>query len=241
MEYGRRTAEMGSLEDNKVWADRILRRVDPIFKPHWEVYTDAVTTRIDPDTVWIDCGCGNNKMVRDFSRLAKHAVGVDVQEPGEDADDFVKANIRRLPFADGYASLITLKFVVEHLLEVDAYFEEIARVLGRHGRVIILTTNTLSPMIFIPRWLLPYSLKNRILSKLFKVDSRDVFPTYHRLNTPRRLQRIGKLRLESLEFISDLNFTRKWIFLILLVWHILTRPRFLHRFRMQILAVLEKP
>ena len=233
---------MSSLgENNKNWADRIIRRVDPSFRHRWEVYDEAVARALAPSKVWIDCGCGGNSTVRDLSHFAKIAVGVDVASPGGPRSDFVRADIRQLPFPSEFADLITLRFVVEHFSEIDGYFDEIARVLKKNGRVIILTTNALSPLIAIPRLLLPFPLKNRILTTLFKVEAQDVFPTFHKLNTPRRFERgIGPLALQRLEFISDLNYVRRWVFLVLLAGHILTMPRFLHKFRMGLLAVLRK-
>jgi SAM-dependent methyltransferase len=231
---------MQSMEEKKEWADGIIGRIDPSFKHHWEAFTETVSENLGSSRLWIDCGCGNNGTVRAMSSLAKYAVGVDVQDPDEESPDFVVADIRRLPFPSDCADLITLRFVVEHFLDIDTHFEEISRVLTKNGRVIILTTNTWSPLISIPRWLLPFSVKHRVLSRLFEVPATDIFPTHHRLNSPRRLQKIGNLRLRQLQFISDLNYTRKWIFMILLAWHVLTLPRLLHRFRMDLLAVLEK-
>ena len=228
-------------ENNKEWADRIIRRVDPTFRHRWEAYENAVADALTPTTVWIDCGCGNNSVVRDLSHLARFAVGVDVAHPAEAVGAFVLADIRRLPFPSEFADLITLRFVVEHFSEINSYFDEVSRVLKKDGKVLILTTNALSPMIAIPRLLLPFRLKNRILTSLFRVEAEDVFRTYHKLNTPRRFKRgVGALGIQRLEFISDLNYVRKWVFMILLACHILTMPRFLQKFRMNLLAVYEK-
>lgn len=228
-------------EHNRDWAERILLRVDPSFKHRWVVYDDTVAAALTPATVWIDCGCGDNSIVQDLSPLAKVAVGVDSQDSGEAGPDFVRADIRRLPFRSGCADLITLRFVVEHFPSIGPYFDEIARALRPNGRVIILTTNTRSPVISIPRWLLPFHLKTRILSALFAVESRDVFPTHHKLNSPARFRKgVGRFKLQRLEFLSDLNYVSRPVFMILLAWHLLTRPRRLHQFRMNILAVLTK-
>ena len=54
-------------------------------------------------------------------------------------------------------------------------------------QLIVLTTNIISPIIFIPR-LLPKAL-NRLILKIFKVSEEDVFPTYHRFNSPEVLKK----------------------------------------------------
>jgi SAM-dependent methyltransferase len=172
--------------------------------------------------------------------LARQAVGVDLLAPGRPVSDFVRADIRRLPFRSGSVDLVTLRFVVEHFRVVDPYMQEIARVLRPGGRVIILTTNALSPPIAIPR-LLPFPLKHRILSALFQVAPKDLFQAYHRMNTPGRFRReVGPFELRRLEILSDINYVRRWVFWILLAWHQITRPMPLRRFRMNLLAVLEK-
>ena len=228
-------------EDNQEWADRIIRRVDPGFRHRWQAYESRVEKHLASDCVWIDCGSGDNRIVAERAGSARLAAGVDLTYREKPDGTFVVADIRHLPFASKSADLVTLRFVVEHFSEVTGYFDEIERILKDGGTVIVLTTNVLSPLISIPRFLLPYPLKNRLLAKLFKVESHDIFPTHHRLNTPGRFEHIGGLRLRHLELISDLNFTRKWIFWIFLGWHIVTRPRWLHKLRMNILAELEKP
>lgn len=228
-------------DNNQEWADRIIRRVDPGFKHHWQAYEDRLHTHLVPDCVWIDCGSGDNRFVAGHAGPARLAVGVDLTCREKPEGAFVVADIRHLPFASKSADLVTLRFVVEHFAEVAGHFDEIERILKDGGTVIILTTNALSPLIFIPRFLLPYPIKNRLLAKLFKVESTEIFPTHHKLNTPGRFEHIGGLRLRHLELISDLNFIRKWVFWIFLGWHLVTRPRSLHKLRMHILAELERP
>ncbi len=84
-----------------------------------------------------------------------------------DNENFIKADIGNLPFDSEYADLITLRFVVEHFQDQNKYLSELTRVLKKGGKIIILTTNLLSPLIFIPKFLLPYSIKSRILTKTF--------------------------------------------------------------------------
>ena len=118
---------------------------------------------------------------------------------------------------------------------------ELNRILKTKGKIIILTTNLLSPFIFLPRLILPHSVKSKILTKIFKVNDNDVFPTYHKLNTPKFYARnpFG-LRIKEIMFISDLNYTRKLVFLLLLIWHKITDNRLLKKFRTNILVILEK-
>jgi len=226
--------------NNKEWSEKILRKVDPSFKHRWEVYNDLIKNSINSQTVWLDCGCGDNNMVNSFGQCAKTAIGIDLID-AVNKNNFIKAKISNIPLPSNYTDLITLRFVVEHFDNAGENFSELIRILKPNGRIIILTTNLLSPIIFLPRLIFPYRLKSKILEKTFKVKDKDIFPTYHKLNTPRFYSSnpFG-LRLKNITFISDLNYTRKIIFLMLLFWHMLTNSKLLRKFRTNLLVVLEK-
>lgn len=228
-------------QNNRNWADKVLKNVDPKFKHRWEIYNELLIGLMNSDSIWVDCGCGNNEMIKSYGHLVKKSIGIDLMEPSIPDGNFVKADIKKLPFPSGYADLITLRFVVEHFDAIDPYFSEITRVLKKKGKVIILTTNLISPLIYLPKILLPFPVKHKILTKLFKVDSEEIFPTYHKINKFERLKNVtNNLHLEHIEYISDLNYVRKWLFLILLSWHVLTLSKGMEKFRTNILAVFER-
>jgi SAM-dependent methyltransferase len=223
---------------NESPAQKILHRIDPSFIPRWTVYKNILTSMLSTDSVWIDVGCGDNSMVRELKHRCRSAVGVDVLEP-ESPDDFIKADITGLPFPDNHADVITLRFVVEHLSSPDD-LKEVLRVLRPDGRLLFVTTNLLCPFVGIPR-IIPYRLKNALIRKIFAVEESDIFPTYHRLNTPGAVRRaIPGFQLESIQFISDLNTTRFAIFAIYALWHVVTKPSSFRSLRANILAVYSK-
>ncbi len=227
--------------DKQIWTDKILSKADPHFKPRWEVYNEVVQNHLCKEKVWIDCGCGNNETVEMFGQLAGQAVGIDLTNNVEFKHNFVKGDIRKLPVHSGFADLITLRFVVEHFKNSLEYLDEFKRVLKKDGKIVIITTNILSPFIFIPRAIFPHSIKNKILTSIFKVKDEDVFPTYHRLNSPGKFFELqNEFIVKEIRFISDINNTRKWMFLILLCWHKLTSIKTLNRFRTNMLVILEK-
>ena len=117
---------------------------------------------------------------------------------------------------------------------------EVKRILAPGGKVLILTTNLLSPFIFIPKVILPNKIKMKILSSVFKVKDNDIFPAYHKLNTPGKFYKLKNFKVKEFIFISDLNYTRKSVFLILLLWHLITKVSWLQKLRTNILIVLEK-
>ncbi|MEL6822453.1 MAG: class I SAM-dependent methyltransferase [Calditrichota bacterium] len=229
------------MTQNERWSQSILSKLDPKFRHRWIVYTETLKSLISRKTVWVDCGAGKNGTVKALGNLAKKATGVDVIEGDKYDENYVQADIRNLPFEDNSVDLLTLRFVVEHFEKTDAYFKEINRVLKSGGKSVVLTTNVISPLIFLPKLLMPYPLRHWVLTRLFKVEDEDIFPTYHAFNTERALSEpILGLRLVDISYISDLNYTRKWVFLVLLSFHLITRLPGLSRFRTNILAVLEK-
>ncbi|OGU46475.1 MAG: hypothetical protein A2000_13720 [Ignavibacteria bacterium GWB2_36_8] len=226
--------------NNKEWSEKILQKYDSLFKHRWEIYDEIVKGALSSQMVWVDCGCGNDGMVETYASLVKTAVGVDIIDPIHKRN-YIKADIRYLPFPSDYADLITLRFVVEHFQNSGEYIYELTRAIKPGGQIIILTTNLLSPFIFLPRLFLPSSIKSKILTKLFKVKDEDVFPAYHKMNTPDKFKKLTKnFRLKKMMFISDLNYTRKWVFILLLIWHKITGMKILNKFRTNILAILEK-
>jgi len=226
---------------NRQWADRIIRRTDPGFRHRWEVWSDAIEAMLNKQSVWIDVGCGANGMVAQLGHRAGRAIGTDIVPPEHPTSTpFVLMQPNTLPFADSSADLITLRFVAEHLNDVAGSFKEIVRVLRPNGHVMVLTTNTTSPFIALPR-LLPFRLKNALLRTLFRVREVDVLPTFHRLNTPGAMRVVHPaLQLVRLDFLQDANYTRRSIFLLFYAWHLATRPTAFQRFRTNLLAIWRK-
>jgi hypothetical protein len=76
---------------------------------------------------------------------------------------------------------------------------------------------------------------------LFKVSERDVFPTWHRWNTPGRVCAPPPgFELERIEFVEALDWSRRWIFRAQLLLARLTRPGWLRPLRSNILAVYRR-
>jgi len=226
--------------NNQEWSEKILKRIDPEFEHRWIVFDKMLYNSLSKEIIWIDCGAGNNGNVKKFGQYCKQAVGVDLIN-AEYKQNFLKADIKLLPFTSRSANLITLRFVAEHFDSTEKYFNELSRVLIKGGKIIVLTTNILCPLIFLPKLLFPYSLKSFLIKNIFKVSDQDLFPTYHRINSLDKFKKLNYgFKVSQSMFISDLNYTNKLMFLFLLIWHLITKPKFLNRFRTNLLIILEK-
>jgi len=220
---------------------RFLKMTDPFFCHPWLTYDRRIRSLLTPQAVWVDAGCGENGLVRAHGHFAKKAVGVDRKPSPGSPGNFVKADLEDLPFRSACADLVTLGFVAEHLSDMRQALGEISRVLKDGGRALILTTNSRSPLVFLPRTLLPFRLKRRILAKYWQTSPESVFPTPLRVMGPRTFLAGGKdLRLERLGYFSDINRRQTWIFAGQLLWHLLTQPKPLQQFRTTMLITLVK-
>ena len=172
----------------------------------------AIVRFAKPDDVVLDAGCGSGRVFR--HRLAGNAqtgarpgvrriVGIDVtNEPRENENltDAAKGDLRKLPFRDDQFDIAIVSHVAEHLVDPEAVFGEMARVLKPGGRLLLLTPNRWHYVPLGAR-LLPQRV-HVLFNNWRGVDTRDIFPTAYRANTAGRLRQLSEqsgLDVESLE------------------------------------------
>ena len=98
-----------------------------------------------------------------------------------------------LPFRDDCFDLVTMNMVMEHLDHPAAEMREIHRVLAPGGIFLFHTPNWVSYPVLAARCV-PHRFRARIVRLLDGRRGDEVFRTYYRANTPRR---IGRLARES--------------------------------------------
>ncbi|MCX6135048.1 MAG: class I SAM-dependent methyltransferase [Ignavibacteriales bacterium] len=221
--------------------ESLFRKVNPGYRHRYEVYNELVSGELSSDKVWVDVGCGCNENVAVYGTKTKLAVGLDAMIHPELANaPFIQASLRSIPLRSGCADIVTLRMVVEHLEKIPGDFEEIERILKPGGKMVVLTTNSLSPLVFFPG-LLPYRLKEGLIRKTFHTAAEDVFPTFHRCNTPGAMKNgIGELRLSTLQFLEQVPLSSPGLTMVFGGWYIIARLPFLAQLRSTMLAVFEK-
>ncbi len=216
-----------------------FRRRFPDYRPRWEVYEAVLRSLLAPETVWIDAGCGSNALLASLGRDCRLAVGIDLI-PAAKAP-FVQADLRHLPLASNCTDLVSLRLVVEHLEHIPQDLLEIERILKPGGKLLVLTTNAASLLVLLPR-LLPFKWKRWLLCKMFGVTAHEVFPTWHRFNTVRRMQRgAGSLQAVSIARLEQTSFSPLAPAMLFGLWYALTRLPGLAAMRSNILAIFQKP
>ena len=228
--------------NHKEGLEIIVKKFDPEFEERWIIFEKILKKNLSENKVWVDVGCGENGNVYEFGKFTKYAFGIDLIRYGNRYDaPLVQGNIDQLPLKSNSVDLVTIRFVIEHIKDTKAFVNEVERVLKSKGIVLILTTNILCPYIFISN-VLPFFLKRILIQKIFRANKEDVFPTYHKMNTPGSFKRrIGRLKKTSQVYLQEINYNRKWLFFMLFFWYHITRKiKILERLRASILIVYQK-
>jgi ubiquinone/menaquinone biosynthesis C-methylase UbiE len=100
----------------------------------------------------LDVGCSTGKLLYEFQKInASHKiVGIDIDPDAKEKaipkikENIIVGNFVDFPFPDGEFDIVTLCFVIEHLLDIQPYIEKALRVLKKGGLLFISTPDILS-------------------------------------------------------------------------------------------------
>ncbi|MBN1317049.1 MAG: class I SAM-dependent methyltransferase [Anaerolineales bacterium] len=201
---------MLSLDRQNAYRDR-LRDLEPGWKPATEVYEATIRQYLETGKRILDAGCGRGGVVEQLSSGAYWFAGID-----PDNDSLVEHRLRmprtvawldRMPFTASSFDLVICSWVLEHLKNPPAAFEEAARVLKPGGHFITLAPNAWHPVTLAIRLLAAIEpLQASLVPRLYDRAQVDAFPVYYRANTPSCLQRLANsvgLETVAIRTISD--------------------------------------
>jgi SAM-dependent methyltransferase len=158
---------------------------------------DRALGRVDGQLAVLDAGCGNEdhyaKKVRFGSKISR-LVGVDIREDVDintSLDLVIRANLYALPFDSPQFDIVFSDFVLEHLEDTKRAFAEFARVLKPGGRLVFRTPNFYH---YVPVAALLLRKMGCQPVERFSADGErhEVFPTFYRANTCRRLKWLAR-------------------------------------------------
>jgi 2-polyprenyl-3-methyl-5-hydroxy-6-metoxy-1,4-benzoquinol methylase len=161
-----------------------------------ETWYEAVVDRLVADGCkWIDVGGGksvfphNPELAKELANRCKLLVAVD---PSDNLDENRLAHQRVQCTIEEFRSeevfdLATLRMVAEHIQRPELVVESLARAIKPGGRVVVYTPNRWS-LVSIAASLIPNKWHNVFTHLLWNTEAEDVFPTYYRMNTRKRLR-----------------------------------------------------
>lgn len=234
---------------------RIHRIIAPTLKYSQDLYEDTVKSHTHPDIKLLDLGCGHQFLPHWRSEEEKRLVENCKMIVGIDYDLHalknhknillkVRGDITTLPFKDNFFDLVTANMVVEHLDNPDVQFQEVNRVL-KHGGIFVFHTPNVFGYALIMRRLVPNILKNKFIYFLQGRKEKDIFNTYYKANTRKRISHLAKTTgfevVKIKMVVSCAQFIIIIPFVILeLLWIRILMTKLFKPLRTNIIAVLRK-
>lgn len=218
-------------------------------------YEDILNSYVNHNIQWLDLGCGHHILPiwrseeeKQLVTNCKMIVGIDHNLPSlrkhSNISLRVRGNLTNLPFDDNIFDLITANMVLEHLDSPTVVLKEINRILKPEGIFIFHTPNAHSYKTILAR-IIPGKLKLKFIHFFEGRQDEDIFNTYYRINTKRRIDDLAKITFfENVKIIMCVS-TAEFIiippFAILeLIWiRILMKKQF-EALRTNIIAILKK-
>jgi len=219
------------------------------------LYEKILREFVKEDTQWLDLGCGHRILPQwlreeQTSLVAKcrRLVGIDYDMDSLMKNEFifmkVRGNVTDLPFKNNCFDLVSSNMVVEHLDKPLAQSKEVYRILKPGGIFMLHTPNIFGYTTIISR-LIPEVLKVPIISFMQGRHEKDVFPTFYRMNTIRKIQQNAKQAEFKVKRIMMVNSAAQFVMIpplavleLCLIRLLMTRA--FKRFRVHIIADLEK-
>jgi ubiquinone/menaquinone biosynthesis C-methylase UbiE len=235
------------------WASQ--RFIIPSFKSSESVYAEFLPHYVTRHTRWLDLGCGRSILPRwrkevetRLVTMCRQIVGIDYDfdsiKSNQGISAKVRGNVTQLPFKNDAFDLITANMVVEHLDTPRDQFLEISRIMKPKGLFLFHTPNVFGYGVLMAR-VVPNWLKNKLIYLLEEREERDVFETYYRANSEKRIHKLARacgfevVKIEML--VSDACFASiPPLFVPELIWirMLMTKP--LRSLRTNIITILQK-
>jgi len=238
---------------------RLMKWIVPDLIWNQRIYGTVLWKYVNSETRWLDLGCGWRLLGKDLEPIEDGLVSTATSVVGCDMDFHSVSkhrNIRKLvlgsadglPFEDGSFDLITCNMVVEHLSDPAKAFSEMARVLSPGGYLVVHTPNLLNYAVFLNHTVVRWFPRKSVLALVGWADGRkedDIFITFYRANTARRLAQVcGEhgLKEETHRVLTPprpfLSFFAPLALIQILLMR-MTMSRYFRRFGATILMVLK--
>jgi len=182
----------------KCWV--LIDRKYPEVKTKYDLVIELVKRSVNykqgnEKLVLLDAGCGHNsgisyKLNQKITLIGTDIVYKDIRNNKEIDSGFV-SNLDYVPLKDKSVDIIFSNMVYEHLNAPDKFYSELNRILKPGGHVVFSTPCIYNIVVVINR-LVPDSVSKKLGSALTDEDEEDIFPTFYRANSIRKIRKLGK-------------------------------------------------
>ncbi len=136
--------------------------------PRYDMVNRLMTFRLDvrvrrqtleamnlkPGSTVLDLACGTGDFVWALQKEGHHPIGIDLSygmmAAAPDEGDFVQGDLLSLPIADASVDAAVCGYALRNLLELPAFFAELARVVKPGGRIALVDVS--APENKIMKW-----------------------------------------------------------------------------------------
>lgn len=180
-----------------------------------DIYEAVVARNVLPGSNWLDVG-GGHAIFPDNPNLATELVArcnrVVAVDPSENVhrNPFVHERVQnRLEdyFSDNTFDIATLRMVVEHVDQPEAFTSALSRLVRPGGLVVVFTINRWAPVSIVSH-LLPFQMHHPIKRIFWGGEAEDTFPVHYRMNTRKALRQVFEkagFQEESFHHLDDLS------------------------------------
>jgi SAM-dependent methyltransferase len=193
-----------------------LRRYFPDDLHHVEGFHREVAAHLPQTGRVLDLGCGANAELAPYRTATREVWGADFQAHSQLQHAIWFRQLGRdggIPFPAGHFDLVTSVMVLEHVRDPAAFLREVARVLRPGGAFVGHTVSGEHYVTWVRRafGLLPHSVTQAVVWRLYGRACEDTFPVFYRLNGERAIRRAGRpagLSLVGLRRYADPGYLR---------------------------------
>jgi ubiquinone/menaquinone biosynthesis C-methylase UbiE len=189
-------------------AERLKERYFGTDEHPYATLERRVAAVVGPDDTLLDAGCGRMAPVLvKYRGKVKRLIGVDLVEFPKTMEgvELLNSDLKSIPIADLSVDTVMSRSVMEHIVDPEAVYREIARVLRPGGRFIFLTGNFWDYAAVITN-LVPNRFHPWIVAHTQGRAEIDVFPTAYKTNTRRAVEKWSRksgFDLVSYEYLGQ--------------------------------------